>query len=266
MNCQEALALLYDIIDKEASQLDTQQVHEHLQKCSHCLKRYELEGDVNEFVKEKLSHSQPTQQLTSLRSKILCKLDHIDHEEGGLKDHKSPFWRTSYLIASAALLVVTVSAAYFAAEFYRHQDLYLPLEQAHWSAQDALNSYGDGSLTSAAVSFAADSIGYRPSPAVAGVQLVGGQMEEIDGTRMAHFVYTNPGTRVVSVFVVPADRFKIPDNLKKAIVKRHGLNLFDHNCRGCRLVYHQVGNAVIITATTDHATELLDFIPDQASI
>jgi anti-sigma factor (TIGR02949 family) len=266
MNCQEALALLYDIIDKEASQIDTQQVHEHLQKCSHCLKRYELEGDVNAFVKERLSHSQPTQQLTSLRSKILCKLDHIDHEEGGLKDHKSPFWKTSYLIAAAALLVVTVSAAYFAAEFYRHQDLYLPLEEAHWATTGEPGDYHDPTETSAAVAFV-DSIGYSLSTDVKNEHLIGGYVTEIDGARMAHFVYANSDFgEAVSVFVVPADRFHIPDNLKTAMVKRHGLNLFDHNCRGCRLVYHQVGNAVVITATTDHATELLDFIPDQSSI
>ena len=30
MNCQEALDLLYDIIDKEASEIDTQEVKRHL--------------------------------------------------------------------------------------------------------------------------------------------------------------------------------------------------------------------------------------------
>jgi anti-sigma factor (TIGR02949 family) len=266
MNCQEALALLYDIIDKEASEIDSQQVHEHLQKCSHCLKRYELEGDVNAFVKEKLSHSQPTQQLTSLRSRILCKLDHIDREEGGLKGDTPPFWRASYVVAAAAVLVLALGAVYLATGFSRHQEAYIPLEQAHWQAADHLQSFDNPALTAAAVAFVADTIGYQPSPEVAGVRLVGGQMEEIDGARMAHFIYTNPGTRVVSVFVVPADRFQIPDDLRSSLVNRHGFDLFDHNCRGCRLVYHRVGNALVITATTDRDTELLDFIPGQSTI
>ncbi len=266
MNCQEALALLYDIIDKEASEIDAEQVHEHLQKCSQCLKRYELEGDINDFVKKKLSHAKPSPQINALRDKILCKLDTIDREEGGLKGHKPPFWKASYVVAAAAILVVTISAVYLATGFYRHKDIYIPLEQAHWKAEDELRTFENPTLTSAAVLFAADTVGYRPSPEVAGTHLAGGQVEEINGTRMAHFVYTNPGTRTVSVFVVPANQFTIPEDLRSSLIQRHGLDLFDHNCRGCRLVYHRVGNAIVVTATTDRQTELLDFIPGQSTI
>ncbi len=266
MNCQEALALLYDIIDKEASEIDTEQVNEHLQKCSQCLKRYEVESDLHRLVKIKLANTGPTEELEDLRTRILGKLDTIDREEGGLKGHKPPFWRASYVVAAAAVLVVTISAVYLATGFYRHKDIYIPLEQAHWQAEDKLLSFENPILTSAAVSFAADTIGYRPSSEVSGTHLVGGQIEDLNGARMAHFVYTNPGTRTVSVFVVPAAHFQIPSDLRSAHVQRHGLDLFDHNCRGCRLVYHRVGNAIVVTATTDRQTDLLDFIPGQSTI
>lgn len=266
MNCQEALALLYDIIDKEASEIDTEQVNEHLQKCSQCLKRYEVESDLHRLVKIRLANTGPSRELEDLRVKILGKLDTIDREEGGLKGHRPPFWKASYLVAAAAVLVVTISAVYLATGFYRHKDIYIPLEQAHWQAEDELKAFENPTLTSTAVLFAADTVGYRPSPEVAGTHLVGGQVEEINGARMAHFVYTNPGTRTVSVFVVPADQFTIPEDLRTSLTQRHGLDLFDHNCRGCRLVYHRVGNAIVVTATTDRQTDLLDFIPGQSTI
>lgn len=266
MNCQEALDLIYDILDKEASEIDTQQVHEHLEKCHHCLERYKLEGEVHAFIREKLSHPHPTTQLNSLRTSILGKLDAIDREEGAQTGHKPPFWRTSYTLAAAALLVVTIGAAYLVAGFYRHQDLYIPLERAHSNARDGVDAYRDQLITTAAMAYVSDTVGYRIFPTVAGAKLIGGHTEEIEGARMAHFIYGNSTDKVVSVFVVLADRFWIPTNLKDSPSQRHGLNFFDHNCRGCRLVYHQIGNAIVITATTDRSTELLDFVPGQSTI
>lgn len=265
MNCQEALDLIYDILDKEASEIDTKQVHDHLEKCHHCLERYKIEGDVHSFIKAKLHHAEAG-TVESLRHKILGKLDAIDREEGAQTGHKPPFWRTSYTFAAAALLVVTIGAAYLVAGFYRHQNVYMPLERAHWSARDGMSAYQNEAVTSATLAYATDTVGYRVFPDIAGARLIGGQTEEIEGTRMAHFVYANPGEKVVSVFVVPADQFTIPDNLKETRAMRHGLNLFDHNCRGCRLVYHQIGSVVVITATSDRETELLDFVPGQTTI
>jgi len=43
MNCQEALSLLYDVIDKEASQIDIKEVQKHLDCCQDCLKRFQVE-------------------------------------------------------------------------------------------------------------------------------------------------------------------------------------------------------------------------------
>jgi anti-sigma factor (TIGR02949 family) len=78
MNCQEALSLLYDIIDREASEIDVREVEEHLRNCKDCSGVYRLERSVNELVQEKLSHQKATPRLDSLKAKVLSELDQID--------------------------------------------------------------------------------------------------------------------------------------------------------------------------------------------
>ena len=74
MNCQEALDLLYDIIDKEASDIDTQQVQEHLNHCRDCFEKYKVEGAVHDFIKAKLDSDTPGPRLDTLKSRILTRL------------------------------------------------------------------------------------------------------------------------------------------------------------------------------------------------
>ena len=78
MNCQEALNLLYDIIDRQASDIDTEQVQEHLKTCQHCFEIYKVEGAVNEFIKARVQDDKNEIQVENLRLKIIQKLDAID--------------------------------------------------------------------------------------------------------------------------------------------------------------------------------------------
>jgi len=86
MNCQEALSLLYDIIDKEASEIDVKEVEEHLRNCQDCSGVYRLERSVNELVQEKLTHQKATPKLDSLKAKVLAELDEIDCANRPQKD------------------------------------------------------------------------------------------------------------------------------------------------------------------------------------
>ena len=80
MNCQEALDLLYEIIDKEATEVDTQRVQTHLKRCQHCLEVYKIEGAVQDFIMAKLAKDTPPARLESLKSRITSRLDAIDQE------------------------------------------------------------------------------------------------------------------------------------------------------------------------------------------
>ena len=80
MNCQEALELVYDIIDNEATDIDAQQVRDHLKNCKDCDGVYRLEQAVDELLRARLENSEPSPRLASLKTWVLCRLDDIDCE------------------------------------------------------------------------------------------------------------------------------------------------------------------------------------------
>ncbi len=264
MNCQEALNLLYDIIDKEASEIDTRQVQEHLSRCRDCFNKYELEKSVQGFIQAKLDDDQPALKLDGLKAKIAGKLDAVDSESRAHR-RRSPFRIASFSLAAAALLVVMIGAANLISDFVRHNEQLIPLERAHWSARENSRTFSADNPGSALIARYQDNLQYELHHQVNDFKLVGAMTEEIMGVEMGHFVYSSNGS-IVSVFVVPADSFGIPGELKENEVIRNNLHFFDHNCRGCRLVFHQQGSAVIITATTDTSVELLEFIPGHMAI
>jgi anti-sigma factor (TIGR02949 family) len=80
MNCREALDLLHDIIDNEASKVDAQQVRDHLKSCEDCDGVYKLEQAVDDLLRARLENPAPSPQLDSLKDKVLKQLDEIDTE------------------------------------------------------------------------------------------------------------------------------------------------------------------------------------------
>lgn len=80
MNCQEALNLLYDIIDDEASEIDVRGVEEHLSHCHDCAEVYKIERSVSGLIQERLRHKKPTPRFHALKSKVLRQLDEVDTE------------------------------------------------------------------------------------------------------------------------------------------------------------------------------------------
>jgi len=264
MNCQEALNLLYDIIDKEASEIDETAVKEHLAHCQHCSEIYRLESTVNDFIQAKLQRSVSKERLESLRSRIVVELDELEQPDKSGKK-KIPFSRVTMLVAAAASLVLLIGMALVASNFYEHQTDLVPLERAHWEITNNVDPYLDSELTTSIIDRAAGDMQYAVSPAVHEFNLVGANIDELFGTEMSHFVYQN-GDRFVSVFLAPADEFDIPAALQDHEVKKDNVNFYDHFCRGCRLVFHKMGNVVVITATTEKDVELLDFIPGHTAI
>lgn len=80
MNCQEALSLLYDIIDREASEIDIHQVEKHLARCRDCSGVYDIEHSIDKLIQERLANPGPTLQFTKLKTTVLQQLDKIDAE------------------------------------------------------------------------------------------------------------------------------------------------------------------------------------------
>jgi len=256
MNCQEALSLLYDIIDKEASEVDTQKVQEHLSKCRDCFEVYRLEKSIHGFIEAKLGKANSDVELTRLKSKVVTKLDEIDRESV----RRSPFRLVAMSLAAAAVIVLLIGAVSLVTDFIGHDRNYIPLERAHFAAIENFEDYSAGNPASFDLSRICNDLHYNLKQEVNGFSLVSSSTVEVLGVEMGHFVYSNDN-RIISVFVAPSDKFSIPDELHNTMVVKNDVEFFDHFCRGCHLVFHKCSSAVIITATKDPDTELLDFIP-----
>lgn len=261
MNCQEALSLLYDIIDNEASEIDTQKVQEHLEKCRDCFEVYRLEKSIHGFIEARLENANSDIELTHLKSKVISKLDEIDRESV----RRLPFRLAAMSLAAAAVIVLIIGAVSLVTDFLDHDRNYIPLERAHFAAVENFEDYTANNPADSDLSHICNDLHYNLKQEVNGYSLIGSSTVEILDVEMDHFVYSNDN-RFVSVFVAPSDKFTIPDELESTMVVKNDIEFFDHFCHGCHLVFHKCNSAVIITATRDPDTELLDFIPGHMAI
>jgi len=92
MNCQEALSLLYDVIDKEASEIDAREVEKHLKNCQDCAGVYRLEQSVNELIKRSSSLRTPAPELMPSRARSSISLTKSIGRTAGRKQRRQiPF-------------------------------------------------------------------------------------------------------------------------------------------------------------------------------
>jgi anti-sigma factor (TIGR02949 family) len=78
LNCQEALKLLYEVIDQEASEIDENAIREHVERCRHCHGIFDAEKAVNDFIQAKLKAISAQSELSALRSRVIDMLDKVD--------------------------------------------------------------------------------------------------------------------------------------------------------------------------------------------
>lgn len=87
MNCRDALRLLFDVVDNEASESEIKKVREHIQSCEKCAARYEMEQKFKKCIEKKGKFSPECEKL---RDKITQQLDDIDPGSGGADLFPSP--------------------------------------------------------------------------------------------------------------------------------------------------------------------------------
>ncbi len=267
MDCLQAIALLQDILDKEASEIDEKEVRAHLEKCSECFKTFRLEESIHKFLNEKIkvtaANDIKPNKLESMRLNLMSQLDNIDSECE--KSKKSPFGNSFKIFLSAAALVVLAFVWYNSAGFFNHSALYVPLEQAHLTASHNISQYTQNANKADYLGTVEQNLNYTTNTSFADYSFVGGKNEKILGADVAHIVLSND-TDYISIFITPAKNITIPDDLKSTMIKKGDLELFDHNCRGCRLIFHKIGDLMIITATTNKKIDLMKFNPGHLTI
>lgn len=265
MNCQEALELLYDIIDKEASDIDAKEVQEHLDRCRQCSEIYRIESSIQALIDERLKNEIASPRLDALKSKVLLELDSIDSEMTKGAVERPSFFRLSRMVALAASLMLVITAVWWIYGFDRQDIAYSPLAQAHISAINELDFYKDDSHTLSSVAMVQNDLHYNLDASPSGFQLTGGQVKELLGTQTAHFVFQN-GEKVVSVFILDSESYKIPEDLQTTEVTIGDITFYDYKCHDCRLVYHCMGDAAIICACTSTDVDLLRFVPGSRAV
>lgn len=263
MNCQEALNHLQEILDKEASEIDEQQVRDHLKKCSECFDKFRIQESVQAFLSEKIksanSDSTPSNKIEHMKTDLLAKLDAIDEEQkktgwGGF------FSGPTKIILATAALVILAGMAFVSASFFRHQEYYIPLEQAHWSAADNREDF----ITTATAQEISHEIfqeyQFTMSHVSEGFALLGKNHERVMDVEWDHVIYENDND-FISVFITSDKNFVIPDDIEKNKEIVGDFEIYDHNCRGCRLIFYKNGSLVIITASTSKKIDLEKFNP-----
>lgn len=261
MNCHEALTLLYDILDREASDIDVGEVQEHLRQCSHCSEIYRLEGAVNEFLRRKIEaqRGEVSSNLDALKARILGEIEGQDCASGGKGGLRPPFEMAAKTLVAAAALVIMLGAAFFLSKYYDHYRDYQYLESAHERVLTELTSFNSPTDTSEALTLVARQMGFTPQSQVDGYSLAGGTVTDLGGVPAGHFVYKR-GASVISIFVCNCDRYSMPEEVTETPVEHSGHLFYNHDCPGCRLCYHENGRALLIAATDDPAVNLHDFI------
>lgn len=270
MNCQEALELLYDIIDKEADDVDIKEVESHLSNCRHCFELFRIEKSVQEFIDSKLeqekNNTTPSKKLDNLRSNIMSSLDEIDKANLACeKSKKYSFFSRGRIILSAAALFLFIGGGFLTAKLVRHYDNYIPLENAHTYAVETKTTFANFASTNVVEADLLNYHGYRVMKSINDFALIGAQIQEVDGKEMYHLLYGN-NDKTFSVFIVSNDNFTIPSELKNHPKEINGHVFYEHKCRGCRLIYQNLGQLMAVAASSDFSIPSDNLLINQSII
>ena len=75
-DCKETMKHVMMALDGELSQDEEVEFLSHINHCSRCLEKYEIEKSFKQFLTEKISrHNIPSQLIDQIRSRILGKAD-----------------------------------------------------------------------------------------------------------------------------------------------------------------------------------------------
>jgi mycothiol system anti-sigma-R factor len=258
MTCREALEKLYEVIDKEASEIDIKRVREHLKNCRHCLSRYEFEGLLKTFVADKAS---PRTKIDELKSRILNSMNELDSARPGLFGGRFRFG--AVILSAVATLIICVAAAFTVAEFYRHKVYIYPFEERHIAdeSESSANLLYFNKLMEVRrqvndnLDLALDFEGQGYVPIHAGT-------DEVRGREFVHFRFISGDARI-SLFIGPADGVHLPD-FKRAV--ETGMEYYKHVCAECQVIYWFAGDAVAIAVSENKQFNLSSLIPAVRSI
>lgn len=96
MNCREVLEKLYEYLDQELIESESKKLEQHLEYCSDCLQKYNIEKAVQEAIKNRLNDTYDT---GALKARIITEIDKIDKASSG----RTIFFFLAPVAAAAAI-------------------------------------------------------------------------------------------------------------------------------------------------------------------
>lgn len=228
MNCRDALRLLYDVVDKEASDIDAAEVQKHLVNCRHCMAKYEMEQMFKTFVVEKGQNAPDTTQLKSLISQ---KLDDID-AAGEVGISPFPFRWLAVGLASAAAVALCVLATFALHDFYHQQAHILPFVNAHHAHTDADKQAFDRSDPFAYL-YQQTGIRLELPAELSPDDIQSISIDTVGGVPFGHIEVVGDDNTTISLFVASEDAFTIPIDPNRMV---NGSKMLVHCCDQWHLV------------------------------
>lgn len=251
MNCKDALRLLYDVIDKEADQLDTVEVEKHLQHCRHCMAKYEFERMFRTFVTEK-GHN--VADNSHLKNQILRKLDAID-AAGEVGDPNRPFRRYALVWATAAAIVLVAATAFWTHSVEQRRAQLTPFIEAHYAHPvTAQQTFSPGA---GPFDFLYQHTGIRlaPTESCPVERLRSVTIDTVAGTVFGRLAFICDNGQPVTMFVARADSFQLPT---EPIATIDGGEWLAHSCREGNMIGRTKDGLVFIVAgSSEHPPEQL---------
>ncbi len=246
MNCRQALKHLYEVIDKEASELDVNEVERHLKNCRHCMAQYEFEKAVKTVIVEKGSNAG---DVTRVKDNIMAKLDAID-AAGEVGENRTPFKWHLVAMASAAVVVLCIIAAVSLSglnDSSQTADIAESNPEAttqavedhipHFINAHLIHSNGTaGSIDrSNPLEYLFEQTGIRlekpdkfPLEAIQSVTI-----DTIMGIQFGCIEMLNQAGQLVTIFMTTADKYNLPAN---PIAVIDGREMVVHRCQACTMV------------------------------
>jgi mycothiol system anti-sigma-R factor len=252
MTCQEALRLLYEVIDKEADQIDTEKVREHLENCRDCMKRFEFETMFKTFVTERAASPTRTDQL---KYRILARLEEGEPEKGGF--FTNFFKNRNLIFAAAAILVIFLVSALSLSQLYRHRTYVYPFEKHHLEGNPSSATESNSGIPLTQIKdYLASELHLALSESVEGYQMLHCGFDDIIGHKYVHVRYRNGSARVSLFFGRSADT--ILPNFQRAFFA--GTEYYRHVCADCQMIYWKHGNSIAMAVSEDKTIDLPAFI------
>ena len=110
------------------------------------------------------------------------------------------------------------------------------------------------------MAFVQDSMNINLLISSGGLEMIGGDITEINNVRVSHFVYRN-ASAIVSLFVCRGCDMAVPDG---AVANGQGQHV--HQCAGCMLCFGSCGKARLVAAESSGEVDLGRFLEGHQEI